>query len=132
MTAFTLLKTLHVTCALISVLGFALRGYWALNDNPLRLTRWARVAPHTVDTVLLGSALGMLWLWGVSPLQLDWVSAKILALLCYIAMGMVALRFGSSRRGRALAYIAALCIAAYIFAVALTHSPWGPLYAGAA
>ena len=127
MTLFDFLKALHVCCALLSVAGFALRGYWALADNPLRKSRLVRVLPHVVDTLLLGSAVGMLIIWEVSPLALPWVSAKILALLLYIGLGMVVMRFATSRRGRALAYAAALGTAAYIISVALTHSALGPL-----
>ncbi len=126
MTAFALLKALHISFALLSVCGFTLRGYWALRDNPLRRHKAARVLPHIVDTALLATALAMLWIWRLSPLELPWVMAKIVALLLYIALGMVALRFASTGRTRALAYGGALCVAAYIISVALSHSVWGP------
>ena len=127
MTLFEFLKTLHVCCALLSVAGFALRGYWVLEANPLRSAWLVRVLPHVVDTLLLGSAVGMLVIWNVSPLALSWVSAKIIALLVYIGLGLVVMRFAKTRRGQAMAYAAALCTAAYIISVALTHSALGPL-----
>ncbi|RLQ20878.1 regulator SirB [Seongchinamella sediminis] len=127
MTLFTILKLVHVSCALVSIAGFTLRGYWALTDNPWRQARLSRVLPHLVDTLLLGSAIGMLVLWGASPLALPWVLAKILALLLYIGLGMVVMRFAARRRDQLLAYIAALATAGYIVAVARTHSAWGPL-----
>ena len=69
----------------------------------------------------------MLLVWGVSPLQLDWLSAKLVALLVYIGLGMVALRFGRTRRHRATALLLALCSAVYMFSVAYTKNPLGPL-----
>ena len=117
------LKLVHVSCALLSISGFALRGYWMLTDNPLLQRRPAKILPHAVDSLLLGSAVGMLVIWRVSPLQLDWLSAKIIALLLYILLGMVALRFGTSRRVRMVAWLLALSCAGYIVAVAYSKNP---------
>lgn len=126
-TLFELLKLVHVTCALVSVAGFALRGSWVLLEHPLRMHPLARIVPHVVDTLLLGSALGMLWLWRLSPLQLDWVSAKIIALLLYIALGIGLMRFAPTRRRQWAFFVGALLCAGYIVAVAIAHSPRGPL-----
>ena len=124
---FEWLKLLHVSCALVSVCGFALRGYWAVTDHPLRRQTLTRVLPHIVDTLLLGSAVGMLMLWQVGPSQLPWVMAKIVALLVYIGLGMVTMRFARSARTQKAAYCGALLVALYILIVARTHSPLGPV-----
>lgn len=124
---FNLLKYLHISCALVSISGFALRGYWALTENPLRQASLSRVLPHLVDTLLLASAIGMLVIWQQSPLAVPWLLAKLLALLLYIGLGMLVMRRALGKRGQLLAYIAALLAAGYIVAVALSHSPWGPL-----
>lgn len=127
MNLFAALKALHVTCALLSISGFALRGLWAINDDPRRLRRPVRVLPHVVDTLLLASAVGMLVIWRVSPFALPWLTAKLLALLLYILLGMAVMRFTRTRRARLAAYVAALCTAGYILAVAVTHSALGPV-----
>ena len=93
---FEALKHIHISCALLSIAGFTLRGYWMLTGSSLLRRRSAKVLPHVIDSLLLGSAIGMLLIWQVSPLQLSWLSAKIIALLVYIGLGMVALRFGGS------------------------------------
>ena len=125
MSWFETLKWLHVTCAFLSFTGFALRGYWMLTDKPWIKHRLTRILPHTVDTVLLASAILMLYLWQLSPFSVSWLSAKILALLIYIALGMIALRFGKTKTVRACAYILALLTVCYILTVAFTKSPWG-------
>lgn len=127
MLSFVWLKLIHVSCALLSVCGFALRGYWRLTENPLREHKLARVLPHMVDTLLLGTAIGMLVVWQQSPLQLSWVAAKIGALLLYIGLGMVVMRFASTKRSQALAYVLALLTAGYIISVAYTKSALGVL-----
>ena len=127
MTLLEGLKLVHVSCAFVSVSGFALRAYWMVAGSPLLRRRLTRVLPHTIDTMLLGSALWMLFIWGVSPLELAWLSAKLVALLLYIGLGMIALRFGRSRRQRSGAALLALCAAGYMFSVAYTKSPYGPV-----
>lgn len=124
---FEWLKLLHASCALLSISGFALRGYWMLSGNPCLRSRPARVLPHILDTLLLASAIGMLVIWQANPFEFAWLSAKIAALLCYIGLGMVAFRFGRSRRVRVTAFALALLVVAYIVAVAFSKSPWGPL-----
>ncbi len=89
-------------------------------DRPL-----AKRLPHVIDTLLLGSAIGMLFIWHSSPFSMPWVSAKLLALLLYIGLGMVALRFGKSRRVRVTAWVSALVVAAYIVSVAINKSALG-------
>jgi uncharacterized membrane protein SirB2 len=127
MSAFDWLRSIHITCAVLSIGGFALRGAWRLSGNTLLQQPVARVAPHIVDTLLLCSAIGMLVIWGTSPLQMPWVMAKIAALLAHIGLGMITLRFGRTPRVRRTAYVMALLVAGYIVSVALTHSVLGPL-----
>ena len=123
MAVFELLKTVHVSCAFVSIAGFTLRGYWMILDHPLLRSRLTRVLPHLLDTLLLASAVGMLVVWQVDPLAMGWLSAKLLALLVYIGLGMVAFRFGRSRRIRIAAFVLALLTAGYIVTVAFTKSP---------
>ncbi len=125
MSNFELLKLVHMTCAFLSIGGFSLRGYWMITDNPRLRRRATRVLPHILDTLLLGSAIGMLVIWQMNPLALGWLSAKIIALLVYIGLGMVAFRFGRTQRVRMAAFGLALLTAGYIVAVAYTKSPLG-------
>jgi uncharacterized membrane protein SirB2 len=109
----------------MSIAGFALRGYWMLCDNALLQRRLTKVLPHIVDTLLLTSAILLLITWRLSPLEVPWLSAKIMALLVYIGLGMVALRFGQTRTTKVCAYVAALVTGGYIVSVAYTKNPLG-------
>ena len=126
MTAYLAIKTLHVACAAISIAGFAARGALMLADSPLQQHRFVRVAPHVVDTLLLGSALWLAWNLGQVPFVHGWITAKVLALVVYIGLGMLALRRGRAKAIRAAAFAGALAAAGYIVAVALTRNaaPW--------
>ncbi len=113
------LKYLHVSCVLLSGSLFAVRGWWML-QAPARLQqRWVRVLPHGVDTVLLVSAISLAVWSGQYPLAQGWLTAKVLALLAYIALGSVALKHGKTRAVRATALVAALLVFAYIVSVAV-------------
>ena len=119
------LKAVHVACAILSISGFALRGILMLADSPLLAARFARVAPHVVDTVLLASALWLSALIGQYPFAQGWLTAKVLALIAYIVLGTVALKRARGKAARAVAFALALCAAAYIVSVALTRDPLG-------
>lgn len=112
----------HVTCAWLSVAGFLLRGVWMVTGSPLRATRPARVLPHVLDTVLLGAAIVLATLSARWPFAVDWLTAKFLALLLYIGLGLVAFRFGRTPRVRIAAFLGAAGTAGYILAVAYTRA----------
>ena len=119
---YLLLKLTHVACAALSYAGFVLRGIWMIRDSRMLERRWARVLPHAVDTVLLASAIALAVMLKQYPLAEPWLTAKVVALVVYIVLGMVALRHGATRRIRTGAWIAAQAVFLYIVAVALTRS----------
>lgn len=118
------IKWVHVSCAVLSGSGFFLRGILMMRDSPWLRARSVKVAPHLVDTLLLISAIALASQWGWAALQMPWLLAKIVALLVYIALGVVALRAGRTRVLRITAWYAALLVFAYIVAVALSKNPW--------
>ena len=121
--SYLILKHLHVTCVVLSGLGFCLRGWWMLRESPLRQHRLTRILPHIVDTLLLGSALTMAWMSGQYPFVEGWLTAKLCGLLAYILLGMMALKRGRTQAIRARYFGLALVAYAYIVSVALTRSP---------
>jgi len=121
------LKYLHVSSAFVSLTLFITRGVWMMASRERLQQRWAKVLPHVVDTVLLASAIGLVWqLGGLEVLRVQsWLIAKILALLAYIVLGSMALKRGRTRRTRLAAFSAAIAVFAYIVCVAVAKSPWG-------
>ncbi len=119
---FALVKYLHVSCAALSYAGFVARGILMMRAAPMLRTPWIRIVPHIVDTVLLASAIALAVMSQRYPFVEPWLTAKVLALLVYIAVGTVALRRGRTRRGRITAWIIAQLVFIYIAAVAVTRS----------
>ena len=118
------IKLVHVSCVVLSYSLFFLRGIWMLRGSAALLQqRWVRIAPHVIDTLLLTSAITLAVQLGISPLAAPWLMSKIVALLLYIALGMVAIRHGKTRTIRLYAWLAAQAVFFYIVATALTHDP---------
>ena len=120
---YLLLKNTHVTCVVLSYLGFFVRGIWMMRASPLLERRWVRIVPHVVDTLLLASAIALAVLLRQNPLVQPWLAAKIIALVAYIVLGVFALRRGRTRAARMGFWVAAQAVFFYIVAVALTRDP---------
>ena len=119
------LKAIHITFVALSFTGFFIRGIWMLRDSPLLKQRWVRISPQVVDTVLLVSAIVLAVQLRFSPMEQPWLMAKIVALLAYIGVGLVALRLGRSKRIRLVAWLFGMVIFLYIVSVAMTKSVMG-------
>lgn len=119
----SLLKIIHLGAVVVSFALFFLRGVWLLRGSPVMQQRWVKVAPHSVDTVLLASAIALAWQLGVTPFNSPWLTAKIVALLVYIGLGMLAFRFARTTAQRLTAWLGALLVFGYIVAAAITHDP---------
>lgn len=112
---------LHGLFVILSLILFSVRGYWMLRDCPALQARWVKIAPHIIDTLLLLTALWAAWLlfWshGAHP---AFITVKIIGLIVYIGLGLIALKLGKTKTIRAIAFIAALMVYAYLMAVGVT------------
>ncbi|MCK9258382.1 MAG: SirB2 family protein [Azoarcus sp.] len=119
------IKNIHVTCVILSIAGFTLRGWWMLVDHRLLNHRLTRILPHVVDTVLLGSAITLAVMIEQYPLQAPWVTAKVIGLIIYILLGAVALKRGRTRGVRVAAFVSAVVVFSWIVSVALSKNVAG-------
>lgn len=124
---YATLKLIHQGAVAISITGFFARGAGALAGAGWARSRATRTLPHVVDTVLLATAIALAWMLRMNPLVTPWLAAKIVGLLAYIGLGMVALKPGRPIGVRAVAWIAALLCFAQIVATAITKDPLGLL-----
>lgn len=116
------IKIIHASFALISILGFAWRGYLKVSRNELPRHFVYRVLPHIVDTILLTSAIFLVALSGQYPFVVSWVTAKVLALLVYIGLGITLMRSQADQGRRRLLYGLTLLSGIYILLVAASKS----------
>lgn len=119
------IRLAHIWAVVASGSLFALRGVglfagmcWPLATQMRRLV-WA------VDTVLLAAALMLMTLVQQYPFVHAWLTVKVLLLLAYILLGLIAFWRGPTRVVRVGAWLAALSVLGYIVSVARTHDPHG-------
>ncbi|KEZ76575.1 SirB2 family protein [Salinisphaera hydrothermalis] len=119
------IKTVHVTCVALSGSLFASRALWVLLSGRA-LWNWLRVLPHLIDTLLLASGLTLAFLIHQYPfLNSDWLTAKVIGLIVYIALGVAVFRAPYNRAGRAVISLMALTVFVYIVSVAFSKQPAG-------
>ena len=120
-------RLIHITCVGLSLAGFIVRGVLMLRGSPWLHHRLVRTLPHINDTILLSAAIGLSIMSGQYPWNRGWLAAKITALLVYIALGMVAFRFGSTLRVRVCAWLGAIVVLVWMISVARLRDPLGAL-----
>ena len=119
-----ILKHAHITFAVISFIGFSLRGYWMVMESALLQTKAAKILPHLNDTLLLGTAIALVVMTRQYPIVLGWVTLKILLLILYIVFGTFALKRGRNKALRIKFLMASVVVVLGIFLVALTKPGW--------
>lgn len=116
-----LLKVIHVSCVVLSISGYLLRGVWMMRESPWLRKKWVKIVPHVVDTTLLGSAILLAIQIRQYPFVQGWLTAKVLALIAYIVVGAIGLKYGRTKKIRVVAWLGAIAIFLYIVLVAFTH-----------
>jgi uncharacterized membrane protein SirB2 len=142
------IKHLHVACVVLSITGFCLRGVLVWKNavsvqanvseanvkqrsggrsqkSALVGRRWLRILPHINDSILLAAALMLTVLIEQYPFVDAWLTAKVLGLIAYILLGVLALRAGCRPRLRVAAGFAAVLVFIWIVSVAITKQPLG-------
>jgi uncharacterized membrane protein SirB2 len=122
---YSAIKLVHQSAVALSIGGFFVRGAASLAGARWVNSRAAKTLPHLVDTVLLLSALALAWMLRLTPDKAPWLLAKIVGLVVYVVLGVIALRPGRPRAVRAAAWVGALVVAAWIVSVALSKNPLG-------
>lgn len=115
-----LILKIHMLTVLLSISGFIFRGFLLFSGSSMMKKKWIKIAPHVNDTILLVSAITLIFQNSLFPTEQPWLMAKIIGLLVYIGLGMVAFRFGKTRTQRMLAWLGAIAVFAYIYGLAVT------------
>ena len=129
MAYYAQIKAVHVHAIGLSFAIFFLRGLLMLMRSKFTNHALLRYASYTVDTVLLTAALMLAALLHQYPFVHAWLTAKVLLLVAYIVLGVLALRRAKTRQAQILAFIAACLTFAMMFAIARAHHWAGPFAA---
>ena len=121
------IKQFHIFIAMLSGTLFALRGAFVLAG-----ARWPQALPvkwlsYAVDTSLLTAALMLLTILPWAMFANGWLLVKIVLIVVYEVLGVMAMRPQRNRRSRAIYYVLALLTFVAIYVTARTHNPLGAL-----
>ena len=105
-----MIKNIHMLTAVISLSLFVVRGLGHFRNARFMQLRWLRIMPHINDTILLLSAVLLALSIGQYPFTAAWLTAKFLALVVYILLGMVALKWARTLPVQMAAWLAALAV----------------------
>lgn len=117
---YVMAKHLHLTAVGLSILLFVLRFLWSQANPQALQKKWLKILPHVIDTLLLGSAIGLCFIIQQYPFVNGWVTFKLIGLLAYIGLGLVALKLGKTPLIRWAGFVGALGCLALIGKVAVT------------
>lgn len=119
---YLMLKHLHMTLALLTFISFFVRGIWMWRGSPCLQKKLVKILPHIIDTFLLITGVTVAVYLGFKPSEHPWLMSKMVALVVYIGLGVVAFKHRSPAV-RKSAWIAALLVFIYIVSVAISKNP---------
>ncbi|HGN9371039.1 TPA: invasion regulator SirB2 [Citrobacter pasteurii] len=127
MNTFSTLLTIHLVSIVLSVGLLTLRFWWRSANTRLATSRWTRILPPIIDTVLLLSGVALIAKTHILPFteQGTWLTEKLFGVIIYIVLGFIALdyRRARSQQARLIAFPLALVVLYIIIKLATTKIP---------
>jgi uncharacterized membrane protein SirB2 len=114
------IKHIHLTAVAVSFLFFTFRYLLRLTNSHLLQKKWMKITPHIVDTLLLASAIVLMFVIGQYPLVNAWLTAKLVCVVGYILMGVACLKISNRKSVITGAYLIALAFIACAGKIAVT------------
>lgn len=121
------LRWIHIGAVIASGLLFLVRGFAVQIGAAWPMAASLRYSSYAIDTVLLVAGVSLVIILPNPVFGNGWLYLKLLLLLIYIVLGSLALKRGRSLTSRRISYILALLVFTWMFVVARTHHPLGPL-----
>lgn len=122
MSIYLVLKLIHIVTAVLSILGFIIRGIWMMQSSSMLDKKPVKIIPHINDTFLLASAIALVVITAQYPGPVMWINAKIIGLILYIVLGVIALKRGKTKTIRIIAWLAAIAVFAFIMSTAFSKT----------
>ncbi len=119
-----ILKHTHLTALALSFLLFFIRGYLMMRESSASKHRAFIIAPHIVNLLLIGSGIALAVVMHFNPANQPWLAIKLVALVVYIALGILTFKHPVLKI-RKILWIFALIVFAFIVSVAQSKNPLG-------
>ena len=121
---YEILKHTHLTALALSFLLFFIRGLLMMRESPLGKHRALIITPHVINLLLIGSGISLAVFMHLSPGNQPWLLVKLVALVLYIALGVLTFKH-PKLFVRKIFWLLALIIFAFIVSVAQSKNPLG-------
>ena len=121
---YPLIRTAHIFAALLSGSLFFVRGVGLLRGKSWPKARAVCYFTYFNDTVLLVAAFLLVGILRVYPFVQGWLTVKVVCLVVYIVLGVMAFREEHSRSRQTVLWLCALMVYGFIIFVARTHHQW--------
>lgn len=116
------LKHSHMLFATLSILLLVVRFGLSFTSSTLLQSKFLKIVPHVIDTLLLLSAIWLMITVSQYPFSTPWLMEKVLGVAAYIACGFMALK-GRTTVLRVLAFLGAIGWLGLIVRLAITKTP---------
>ncbi|WP_163934262.1 SirB2 family protein [Paraferrimonas sp. SM1919] len=117
------LKHLHLTLIAISVVFFLIRFTANLMQSTWIAKKWAKISPHVIDTLMLLSGVVLAYHVAQTGMAMGWLHEKLLAVVAYIVLGIVAMKSKRSNFYRVMMAFGAIGWVLYAAKLAMTKTP---------
>ena len=119
------IRSIHILAVMLSGSFFAVRGALALAGQSWPYHAASRWSSWIIDTVLLTAAAMLFSMLPGVVFANGWLTVKIVLVVIYILLGILAMRRTSRRSARTLCYVLALCVFGTVISIARAHHPYG-------
>ena len=80
-------KHSHMAIAMLSVILFYVRAFSRMGSGHLAKNKVVMIGSHSIDTLLLVSALTLIFMAKINPFEQYWLLEKIVLVVIYIGIG---------------------------------------------
>ncbi|NKF49601.1 SirB2 family protein [Shewanella sp. WXL01] len=101
-------KHTHMLFLALSIALFVLRFGLHLRQSPLMEKKLLKVGPHVIDTFLLVSGFTLCFMIKQYPFVDAWMTEKIICVVAYIVLGIMALKSNRNKLFKFFAFIGAI------------------------
>jgi uncharacterized membrane protein SirB2 len=122
---YLIIKTIHMTCALMSFTGFLFRAYLMVIESRLLNHKVVLIAPHVIDGLFLVSGGTMAFMVNFGFFSQMWLTTKVMLLMLYLLFVGIALNRGKTKSIRVVCFFLAVSTFLYIVGVAVHKTPIG-------
>lgn len=121
---YEILKHTHLTALAISFLLFFVRGYLMMRESSHAKKKVFLIAPHVINLILIVSGISLAIFLHLNPAHEAWLATKLIALVIYIALGILTFKHPKPQVRKTL-WLIALVVFAFIVSVAESKNPLG-------